>query len=197
MGPFPPPARHGERGRAAASSWCASHSRRQRRSWPDQGRPPPAATRRGRLRRARWQSRTFFERPAEASQGARHRRLAQVHPLRRFPPRAVLGQRRIRMALDLGRQRGNVVRCDPPGPSRTEARCHAAALPLSPSPALDGGGPDAEEAGGLGLAEPGVDGAQQPLAEVDRLLPHPHELRMPSCFLQEALRQRSVHLAER
>ncbi len=79
--------------------------------------------------------------------------------------------------MDLGRQRGNVLRCDAPGPSRAGARCQGTALPLPPSPALDGGGPDAEEAGGLGLAETGVDGPQQPLAEVDRILLHSSQHR--------------------
>ena len=84
----------------------------------------------------------------------------------------MLGQRRIRMTVDLGCQRGNVLRIDAPRPSRAGAWGQTAALPLPPSPALDGGGPDAEEAGGLGLAETGVDGSQQPLAEVDRILLH-------------------------
>jgi hypothetical protein len=98
-------------------------------------------------------------------------------PPRRFPPRAVLGQRRLRMVLNLGSQHGKLEGGDAPGPSRADARCHAAALPLPPSPALDGGRPDAEEAGGLGLAEPGVDGAQPPLAEVDRLRLHSRQHR--------------------
>lgn len=89
----------------------------------------------------------------------------------------MLGQRRIRMELDLGCQRGNVVRCDAPGPSRAQTWCDAAALALPPAPALDRGGPDAKEAGGLGLAETGVDGSQQPLAEVDRILLHTRQHR--------------------
>jgi hypothetical protein len=81
------------------------------------------------------------------------------------------------MALDLDRQRGNVPWSDAPGPPRARTRGEGAALPLPPAPALDGGGPDAEEAGGLGLAEAGVDGPQQPLAEVDRILLHSSQHR--------------------
>jgi len=84
----------------------------------------------------------------------------------------MLGQRGIRVAQDLGCQGGSVRCSDVPGPPGTGAWCHGAAFALPPSPPLDSGRADAEEAGGLGLAEAGVDGAQQPLAEVDRILLH-------------------------
>ena len=51
----------------------------------------------------------------------------------------------------------------------------AGLVPPLPPP-LDRAEPDAEEAGRLGLGKPGVDGSQQPLAEVGRVLLHPHSL---------------------
>ena len=62
-------------------------------------------------------------------------------------------------------------------------------LPSPPAP--DRGGADAKEAGGLGLAEAGVDGPQQPLAEVDRVLLHRPQSRSRSSFPQPALARRS------
>ena len=63
-------------------------------------------------------------------------------------------------------------RADARGAARTRPRRHRAcgALPLPPAP--DRAGTDAEEAGGLGRGEPGVDRSQQPFAEVGRVLLH-------------------------
>ena len=65
------------------------------------------------------------------------------------------------------------IRRDRPG--RGEAATEPVWLaPLSPP--LDRAEPDAEEAGRLGLGKAGVDGSQQPLAEVGRVLLHRHSL---------------------
>jgi hypothetical protein len=96
------------------------------------------------------------------------------------------------MGAHLCRQRSGVGRSNPWRTPRPGTRHHAAGLPLPPSPALDRGRADAEEPGRLDLAETGVDGAQQPLAEVDRVLLHAAELRTPSSLPQVALESCSV-----
>ncbi len=54
--------------------------------------------------------------------------------------------------------------------ARRPDRDVGATVTASLAPAGDRPGADAEEAGGLGLAESGVDGTQQPLEEVDLIL---------------------------
>jgi len=94
----------------------------------------------------------------------------------------VLGQGGVRRRANLRDQRRLGVRADappPPGPGR---RGHAAGLAPPPPPALDRAPPDAEEAGRLGLGEAGVDGPQQPLAEVGRVLLHRRSLARDQLF---------------
>jgi len=78
----------------------------------------------------------------------------------------------IRLPGHLRPQRGGLVRADRGASAGAGFGRHAAGLALPLAPAGDRAGADAEEAGGLGVTEAGVDGAQQPLAEVDRLLLH-------------------------
>jgi hypothetical protein len=86
----------------------------------------------------------------------------------------VLGQRRIRSGTDAGDQRRLSLPSDPSPPPRSRGSGDEAGLTLPLSPPRDGAHADAEEAGRLGLGETGVNGSQQPLAEVGRVLLHPH-----------------------
>jgi hypothetical protein len=88
------------------------------------------------------------------------------------PERTVLAQRGVGVGTHLGQQRPLLLAPDTPRTPRAWRRCHAAGLALLPAPALDRRRPDAEQAGGLGLAEAGGDGPKQPFAEVDRVLLH-------------------------
>jgi hypothetical protein len=88
----------------------------------------------------------------------------------------VLGQGGIGVLRHLIAQGGGLVRPDDRPPPGAGLGRQAAGLLALLSPATDRARPDAEEAGGLGLTEAGVDGTQQPLAEVDRILLHPQSL---------------------
>jgi hypothetical protein len=97
----------------------------------------------------------------------------------------MLGQRAIRMGANLGRQCGSLGGNNPCRPPRTAPWRHAVGLPLPPTPPLDRRRADAEETGDLGLAEPGVKGSQQPLAEVDRVLLHTASVPCHHVFCKE------------
>jgi hypothetical protein len=147
---------------------------------PGSPRPPSSASRQAARRTGSCSlaRRTLLARDPEPADRARHRRHAHPRVMGTGPVPAVLRQRRIGMPGDLRPERAGLVRPECGRPSRTWQRGHAAGGVLPLAPANDGAGADAKGAGGLGLAEPGVDGAQQPLAEVDRLLLHP--ARVPS-----------------
>ena len=88
----------------------------------------------------------------------------------------MLAQGGIGEGTHLGQQGPFLGAPDPARSPRAGPWCHAAALALPPPPARDRRRPDAEETGGLGLAQAGVAGPQQPLAEVDRVLLHGHSI---------------------
>jgi hypothetical protein len=94
----------------------------------------------------------------------------------------VLAQRGIRRGADLGHQRGFGLWADPPSPAGTRGGHHPARLLASSSPPFDRALANAEEAGRLGLRETGVDGSQQPLAEVGRILLHHPSLAQGQLF---------------
>jgi hypothetical protein len=94
----------------------------------------------------------------------------------------VLGQRRIRSGTDAGDQRRLSLPSDPPPPPRSRGSSDRAGLTPPLSPSRDGAHADAEEAGRLGLGETGVNGSQQPLAEVGRVLLHRHSLASAQLF---------------
>lgn len=64
----------------------------------------------------------------------------------------------IGLGAHLGQERHILVAPDAPRSPWPQGRGDAAGLALPSSPALDRGCADAEEAGGLGVAEAGVDG---------------------------------------
>jgi hypothetical protein len=98
----------------------------------------------------------------------------------------VLGQRRVWSGTDAGDQRRLDVPSDPPPPPRSKGSGDGAGLMPPLSPPRDGAHADAEEAGRLGLGETGVNGSQQPLAEVSRVLLHPHSFP-PAQLLRNTL----------
>jgi hypothetical protein len=77
------------------------------------------------------------------------------------------------MGRDLGGQRGVAVGADQGRAARARRGRQAAGFAALPPPPLDRRRADAEEAAGLGDAEAGVGGPQQPRAEVSRVLLHP------------------------
>ena len=94
----------------------------------------------------------------------------------------MLNQRGIRRRLHLGDQRRLGLPGDPPSPAGARGGQYPAGLVAPPSPPLDRTDPDAEEAGRLGLGEAGVNGSQQPLAEVGRVLLHLRSLARGQLF---------------
>jgi hypothetical protein len=131
--------------------------------------------------------RLFFKRPAEASEGAGHSRLAEHRALLCGPPGAVLAQRGIWGGPDLSQQGRFLLAPDRPGLTRTCLRGHRSRLALTAAPALQRRRADAAKAGELGWAEAGVQSPQQPVAEVDRVLLHRWQSHRPSSFPQVAL----------
>ena len=108
----------------------------------------------------------------EACEGARHGGGAEVNARGGFPGRTVLRERGIRGGDDLRQERCRILRPNPAMSARPRQRGYRASLALLGAPPLDRADPDTEEAGRLGLREPGVDGSQQPLAEVGGVLLH-------------------------
>jgi len=88
----------------------------------------------------------------------------------------MLDQRGIRRRADLGHQHRLGLQGNPPTPSGSRGGQHPARLLAPPSPPLERADTDAEEAGRLGLGKAGVNGSQQPFAEVGRVLLHRHSL---------------------
>ena len=84
----------------------------------------------------------------------------------------MLRQRGIGSRTHLREQGCFVLRSDATMASRSGPGGHRAGLALLGAPALDRTDANAEEAGRLGLREPGVNGSQQPLAEVGGVLLH-------------------------
>jgi hypothetical protein len=84
----------------------------------------------------------------------------------------MLAQGGIGQGAHLGQQDPLLGAPDPAWSPRSRPRGQAAALTLLAPQARNRRRPDAKETGGLGLAEAGIDGPQQPLAEVDRVLLH-------------------------
>ncbi len=94
----------------------------------------------------------------------------------RRPALAVRGQCRICMLGDLILQRRRLLRANGGRATGSWFGGHLAGGGAPLAPPSHGAGADAKQAGGLGLTEPGVDGTQQPLAEVDRILLHADSL---------------------
>jgi hypothetical protein len=88
----------------------------------------------------------------------------------------VLGQRGVWRRADLSDQGRFGCWSDPPRPPGSGGGDHRAALASPLTPAFDRAEANAEEAGRLGLGQAGVDGAQEPFAEVGRVLLHPDSL---------------------
>lgn len=86
----------------------------------------------------------------------------------------MLDQRGIGRGTDLGYQGGLGLAADPSSPAGPGRGGHRTGLALPLAPAFDGAEPDAKKTGRLGLGKTGVDGSQQPLAEVGRVLLHRH-----------------------
>jgi hypothetical protein len=99
----------------------------------------------------------------------------------------VLGQGGVRRGADLRLQAGGVGWADLGRAPRPRPGRQVAALAPLALPALDRRGPDAEEAGRLGLGQAGVDGPQQPLAEVGGVLLHPGSVAPGPTYPQAAL----------
>lgn len=85
----------------------------------------------------------------------------------------MLGKRGIWRRRHLGLERRRRLRPHESCPAGTWHAGHGARLALHLSPAFDRTQSNTEEAGRLGLREPGVNGSQQPLAEVGGVLLHP------------------------
>ena len=85
----------------------------------------------------------------------------------------MLGQRGIRRGPNLGTQARFLLWPDATTAARAAAGRERTGLALLLPPALDGTATDAKEAGRLDLRESGVNGSQQPLAEVGGVLLHP------------------------
>jgi hypothetical protein len=94
----------------------------------------------------------------------------------------VLGQRGIGSGADLSHQRRLDLASDPPRPPGPGRGSQRAGLAVPLAPAFDGAEPDAEETGRLGLGQASVDGAQEPFAEVGRVLLHRHSLPRAHLF---------------
>jgi hypothetical protein len=84
----------------------------------------------------------------------------------------MLDERGIGSGAHLSLQRRLGLLSDPPRPSGSRCGHHPTGLLAPPSPPRDGAKPDAEKAGRLGLGQASVDGAQEPFAEVGRVLLH-------------------------
>ena len=94
----------------------------------------------------------------------------------------MLRERGIRRGSHLRQQRRFILGSDatmPPGP---RPRSQGTGLTLLDTPAFDGADPNTEEAGHLGLGESGVDGSQQPLAEVGGIRLHPEIVAQAQLF---------------
>lgn len=148
------------------------------------------------LHRARWRSATFFERPASTAQGAGHRRVAQVDPGGCRPRRAVLSQGGIGQRLDLGQQRRLGLPPNAPPPTRSRRGGQRAGFLLSAAPAFDRAFADTKAAGRLSLREPGVDGSQQPLAEVGGVLLHAPTFSPVQLFRNALYYEATTHIAD-
>ena len=115
---------------------------------------------------------TFFERPPGPTQGTRHGGFTYADPGRRRPRRTVFGQRGIRGRLDLGQQGGLGLPAYAAWATRARRGTECPGLLATTAPAFDRAFPDAKKAGRLSLRESGVNGSQQPLAEVGGVLLH-------------------------
>jgi hypothetical protein len=123
---------------------------------------------------------------SQASQGTGHGGRAEPNAGGGFPRRTVLGERGIRCGSDLGQQRRLLIRPNPAMTPWPSPRSEGAGLALLDTPAFDRTDPNTEEAGRLGLREPGVIGSQQPLAEVGGVLLHP-EIVTPARLFRNPL----------
>ena len=94
----------------------------------------------------------------------------------------MLDERGVWRGLHLGDQRRLGPWSDPPRAARPGLGGRGSGLALSPPPALDRAHADDEEVGRLGLGEASVDGSQQPLAEVGRILLHRPSLARNQLF---------------
>jgi hypothetical protein len=118
----------------------------------------------------------FFERQSQALDGPRHGGHTDLHAGRARPDPTVFGQCGVGVRLHLRPQRRFVLHPDLPVPSGARFGSHASRLtPLLP-PAADRPIRNAEGAGGLRLPQPGVQGPQQALAKVGRILLHLHSV---------------------
>jgi hypothetical protein len=99
----------------------------------------------------------------------------------------VLGQGGVGGGGHLGAQLGLLRRADQPGPAEARRRRRAAGRLAPLLPPRQGGPVDAEAADGLRLGEPGVDGPQEAVAAVGRVLLHGPAPSHPEHLLRKPL----------
>src|ERR671916_439186 len=103
------------------------------------------------------------------------------------PERTVLGQRRIRLRADLGQQLLFGRGIKEPAASQPRFGSDRAGFAPLPLPATNRPVGDAKGAGGLRSCQPGVQGAQQAVAKIGRVLFHAGSIAPWSTLVQPAL----------
>ena len=129
----------------------------------------------------------FLSGNPQPRQRPRHGGGTDGHALGGGPVRTVLGQRGVGVRPDLLAQRRFSGRINPPLPPWSRPRGHVPRLPPTLLPAADRPIGDAKGAGGLRACQPSVQGPQQAVAKVGRVLFHPCRIAPRTTPVQLAL----------